>query len=128
MLQPFADAVKLFVKEISYCRIRNFFFFFLIPSLSLLVVLVLWLVAPFVYGGLNFELGVMFFVCVRGIGVFPILVEGWASNSKYSFLGGLRAVAQIVSYEVRLVIIILSLLWVRHSLNFSKIISSSVWS
>nr|BBN79987.1 NADH dehydrogenase subunit 1 [Grandidierella japonica] len=128
LLQPFADAVKLFVKEISYCRMSNFFFFFLMPSLSLLVVLVLWLVAPFNYGGLNFELGVMFFVCVSGMGVFPILVEGWASNSKYSFLGGLRAVAQMVSYEVSLVMIILSLLWVVHSFNFNKMMLSSGWS
>lgn len=127
ILQPFADAVKLFVKELSYCRMGNFFFFFLIPSLSLIVILILWIVLPCVFGGLNFELGVLFFFCVRGIGVFPILVEGWASNSKYSFLGGLRAVAQIVSYEVSLVIIILRLLWVCRSFRLSKILILSQW-
>nr|YP_010252275.1 NADH dehydrogenase subunit 1 [Grandidierella taihuensis]QTX95233.1 NADH dehydrogenase subunit 1 [Grandidierella taihuensis] len=128
MLQPFADAVKLFVKELSYCRMGNFFFFFLMPSLSLMVILMLWMVLPCVFGGLNFELGVLFFFCVSGMGVFPILVEGWASNSKYSFLGGLRAVAQMVSYEVSLVMIILSLLWVCSSFSLSKILVLSQWS
>lgn len=125
LLQPFADAVKLFVKEISFCRIRNLFFFFIIPVLSLFIILVLWLVFPYKFGGMGFELGLIYFICVRGIGVFPILVRGWSSNSKYSFLGGLRAVAQIISYEVRLVIILLRLIWTCNSYNFNKIIESS---
>nr|BCD89862.1 NADH dehydrogenase subunit 1 [Grandidierella osakaensis] len=125
LLQPFADAVKLFVKEVSYCRMSNFFFFFMSPFLSLLIILVVWLVFPYLFGGINFELGVLFFVCVSGLGVFPILVSGWSSNSKYSFLGGLRAVAQMISYEVSLVMIILSVLWVSNSTSFYTIMENS---
>jgi NADH-ubiquinone oxidoreductase chain 1 len=127
LLQPFADAVKLFIKEPSTPRMRSLFFFFLMPVLALFVSLFLWLVFPFIRGGLRFELGLMFFICVRGLGVFPIIAAGWLSNSKYSLLGGLRAVAQIISYEVRLVLVLLSLIWVRGSFNFLLILRGLEW-
>lgn len=122
LLQSFADAVKLFFKEIRIPRIRNISFFFFIPILSFFLVLFLWSVFPLCFGGLSFELGIFFFFCVRGIGVFPILVSGWTSNSKYSLLGGIRRVAQIISYEVRLAVVLLRLIWVSNSLRFYKII------
>ena len=122
LLQSFADAVKLFLKEISLPRIRNFSFFFAIPIISLFLVLFLWSVFPLIFGGVSFELGIFFFFCVRGVGVFPILVSGWTSNSKYSLLGGMRSVAQIVSYEVSLAVVLLSLIWVSCSLNFLMVV------
>ena len=71
-----------------------------------------------------FNFGVLYFICVRGVGVFPILAAGWGSNSKYSLLGGLRTVCQIISYEVRLALILLRLGWFIGSLDFNIIIIS----
>ena len=124
ILQSFADAAKLFFKELRVPRIRNFSFFFCIPIISLFLVLFLWSVFPMSFGGLSFELGIFFFFCVSGVGVFPILVSGWTSNSKYSLLGGMRAVAQIISYEVSLAVVLLRLIWVSGRLNFVKIIEN----
>lgn len=127
LLQPFADAVKLFVKEASIPRTSNLLLFIIIPFLSLFLVLRLWFVFPIKYGGIVFELSLIYFICVRGAGVFPILVAGWSSNSKYSLLGGFRAVAQIISYEVRLVMVLLRLVWIRGSFNFLDLIKNSEW-
>lgn len=110
LLQPFADAAKLFAKETINPLVSNFLFFLLIPVFSLFIILFLWLVFPFFYGGLDFEFGVLFFICIRSLGVFPILISGWASNSKYPLLGGLRRAAQIISYEVRIFIVLLRLI------------------
>lgn len=128
LLQPFSDAVKLFFKEYTFPRVSNNFFFLIMPFLSLFLVLVLWAVAPTFYGGLRFELGLFFFIAVRRLAVFPILAAGWSSNSKYSLLGGLRAVAQIVSYEVRLATVLLRLIWIKNSLNLHLLIKSSFFS
>lgn len=128
LLQPFADAVKLFVKEARVPRMGNIFLFFSIPSISLFIVLVLWLVFPIINRGLSFELGLIFFICVRGVRVFPILTSGWASNSKYSLLGGFRAVAQIVSYEVSLATVLLRLIWISNSFNLLNLIKNSYLS
>nr|YP_009710405.1 NADH dehydrogenase subunit 1 [Ampithoe lacertosa]QFX74907.1 NADH dehydrogenase subunit 1 [Ampithoe lacertosa] len=124
LLQSFADAVKLFLKEISLPRMSNFSFFFAMPIMSLFLVLFLWSVFPLIFGGVSFELGIFFFFCVSGVGVFPILVSGWTSNSKYSLLGGMRSVAQMVSYEVSLAVVLLSLIWVSCSLNFLMVVES----
>ena len=118
ILQPFSDAVKLFAKEYTFPRVRNNILFLLIPFLSLFIMLSLWLVFPLGFGGFNFALGILFFVCLSRLAVFPILAAGWSSNSKYPMLGGLRGVAQIVSYEVRLLTILLRLIWARDSLEF----------
>lgn len=121
VLQPFADAVKLFVKETTVPRIRDLLVYIIIPVLGLFLVLTLWQVSPFVFGGLSFEFCILFFFCVRGVRVVPIMLSGWVSNSKYSLLGGLRAVAQIISYEIRLGLVLLRLIWVRCSFNFKVI-------
>lgn len=122
LLQSFADAVKLFFKEVRIPRMRDFSFFFIIPVLSLFLSLYIWSVFPLIFRGISFELGIFFFFCVSGMGVFPILVSGWVSNSKYSLLGGLRSVAQIVSYEVSLAVVLLRLIWVSCSLNFYVVV------
>nr|QFX74894.1 NADH dehydrogenase subunit 1 [Pleonexes koreana] len=124
LLQSFADAVKLFLKEVSAPRMSNFSFFFCMPIMSLFLVLFLWVVFPLIFGGISFELGIFFFFCVSGVGVFPILVSGWTSNSKYSLLGGMRSVAQMISYEVSLAVVLLSLIWVSCSLNFLLIVEN----
>lgn len=128
LLQPFSDAVKLFAKEYTFPRVGNNIFFLAIPFMSLFLVLVLWLVTPFIFGGVSFELGLLFFICVRRIRVFPILAAGWSSNSKYSLLGGLRGVAQMISYEVSLATVLLRLIWVKTSLNLTLLIQYSYFS
>lgn len=124
ILQPFADAVKLFIKETRIPRIRNLLFFIIAPCLSLFIVLRLWLCLPNLFGGLRFEFRILYFICVRGIGVFPIIRSGWSSNRKYSLLGGLRAVAQIISYEVSLAVVLLRVIILRGSFSFKNIIVS----
>lgn len=125
LLQPFADAVKLFCKEIRIPWGVNIFYFYIGPFISLFIILFLWLVFPFLGGGFDFELGLIYFICLGGLGVFPIFLRGWSSNSKYSLLGALRAVAQIISYEVSLSVIILSLVWVSRTFNLKVLIINS---
>nr|YP_004021518.1 NADH dehydrogenase subunit 1 [Caprella scaura]BAJ23206.1 NADH dehydrogenase subunit 1 [Caprella scaura] len=120
LLQPFSDAVKLFAKEYTFPRVSNNILFLLMPFLSLFIMLSLWLVFPLSFGGFNFALGTLFFVCLSSLAVFPILAAGWSSNSKYPMLGGLRGVAQMVSYEVSLLTILLSLIWASDSLEFKE--------
>nr|CTP93719.1 NADH dehydrogenase subunit 1 [Pseudoniphargus gorbeanus] len=112
VFQPFADAVKLFSKEGLVLLYSNVLIYWLAPLVNLVLSLFLWSVFPFLEGGLSFLFGLLFFVCISSAGVYPILGMGWASNCKYSMLGSLRSVAQMVSYEVSLTVIILSLVWV----------------
>lgn len=125
LLQPFADAVKLFSKEIRSPWGTNVFYFFLGPFVSLFVVLFLWFLFPLNNGGFDFELGLIYFICLGGLGVFPIFLRGWASNSKYSLLGALRAIAQMISYEVSLSVVILRLVWVSGFFRLNKILNDS---
>nr|YP_009159450.1 NADH dehydrogenase subunit 1 [Palaemon serenus]AKQ09495.1 NADH dehydrogenase subunit 1 [Palaemon serenus] len=110
LLQPFADAVKLFTKEQTFPVLSNFMPYYLSPIFSLFIALVGWSVLPYETGLFSFEFSVLFFLCCMSAGVYSTLGAGWASNSKYSLLGCLRAVAQTISYEVSLALILLSLL------------------
>lgn len=123
VLQPFADAVKLFNKEGVFLRASNYLVYFLRPVVRLGLSLFLWACVPQSYSGCNMGLGVIFFIVISGLGVFPILLRGWSSNCKYSILGSLRAVAQIVSYEVRLAFVLLGLVVLRESLNFVELLA-----
>nr|YP_009917629.1 NADH dehydrogenase subunit 1 [Palaemon serratus]QLM01502.1 NADH dehydrogenase subunit 1 [Palaemon serratus] len=111
LLQPFADAVKLFTKEQTFPTLSNFVPYYLSPIFSLFISLVIWVVLPYEIGLFSFELGVLFFLCCMSAGVYSTMGAGWASNSKYSLLGCLRAVAQTISYEVSLALILLGLLF-----------------
>ena len=108
ILQPFADAIKLFTKEQTYPTISNFLPYYLSPVFSLFVSLIVWLTIPYEIGLFNFSISVLFFLCCTRLGVYTTIGAGWASNSKYALLGRLRAVAQTISYEVRLALILLS--------------------
>nr|YP_007026880.1 NADH dehydrogenase subunit 1 [Metacrangonyx longicaudus]CCI69457.1 NADH dehydrogenase subunit 1 [Metacrangonyx longicaudus] len=125
VLQPFADAVKLFLKENLNLYTSNMMTYFVMPSLSLMFSLSLWVVYPFYEGGLDFFLGVLFFMCISSMGVYPIMFMGWASNCKYSMMGSMRAMAQMISYEVSLMMIILSLIYIKGSFNFKELMN---WS
>jgi len=128
LLQPFSDAVKLFCKEVRIPWGTNIFYLFLGPFVRMFVILFLWFLFPFRKSGFDFELGLIYFICLGGLGVFPIFLRGWASNSKYSLLGALRAVAQIISYEVRLSVVILRLVWVSGFFSLNNILKDSFLS
>nr|UZC78749.1 NADH dehydrogenase subunit 1 [Aquatica leii] len=111
LVQPFSDAVKLFCKEQANPIMSNFFSYYFSPVFNLFLSLLLWFCLPFFTGFLHFSLGLMFFLCCCSLSVYTIMIAGWSSNSKYSLLGGLRCVAQTISYEVSLAIILLSFLF-----------------
>nr|YP_010625183.1 NADH dehydrogenase subunit 1 [Atyopsis moluccensis]WBG72623.1 NADH dehydrogenase subunit 1 [Atyopsis moluccensis] len=110
ILQPFADAVKLFTKEQTFPTLSNFIPYYMSPVFSLFVSLLVWAVMPYETGLFSFKMSVLFFLCCTSLGVYTTMGAGWASNSKYSLLGCLRAVAQTISYEVSLALILLSFL------------------
>ena len=117
IIQPFADAVKLFTKEQTFPTVSNFVPYYLSPVFSLFISLVCWVVMPYEIGLLSFKLGILFFFCCIRAGVYSTIGAGWASNSKYALLGCLRAVAQTISYEVRLALILLRVLFLLGGFN-----------
>ena len=108
ILQPFSDAIKLFSKEQTWSYVSNYFLYFFSPVFMFFISLFLWSIIPFSRGLFDFEFGFFFFLCVLRLGVYPLIIAGWSSNSKYALLGGLRAVAQTISYEVSLALVLLS--------------------
>nr|YP_009537895.1 NADH dehydrogenase subunit 1 [Limenitis camilla]AYN60612.1 NADH dehydrogenase subunit 1 [Limenitis camilla] len=108
ILQPFCDAIKLFSKEQVYLNYSNYYSFYFSPVVSFMLSLMIWMLIPYIFNMIIFNLGLLFFLCCTSIGVYTLLVAGWSSNSNYSLLGGLRAVAQTISYEVSLSLILMS--------------------
>nr|UZH35960.1 NADH dehydrogenase subunit 1 [Phlugiolopsis punctata] len=106
--QPFADVIKLLTKESTYPLLSNYFLYYFSPIFSLFLVLLVWMVYPFMTVVFSFNLGLLFFLCCTSMGVYTVMIAGWSSNSNYALLGGLRAVAQTISYEVSLALILLS--------------------
>lgn len=118
IFQPFRDAIKLFTKEQVYPYVSNYIVYYLCPVFSLFLVLFIWLCVPLIIKLFSFNLGVLFFLVCTRLGVYRIIVAGWSSNSSYSLLGGLRAVAQTISYEVRLALIFLSFIFLVSGFSF----------
>nr|ALO70541.1 NADH deshydrogenase subunit 1 [Euaesthetus ruficapillus] len=118
LFQPFSDAIKLFSKEITYPLMSNYLLYYISPIVNLFLSLMLWLCMPFMSLLLNFNLSILFFLCCSSLGVYTIMIAGWSSNSNYSLLGGLRSVAQTISYEVSLALLLLSFMFLTLSLNF----------
>jgi NADH-ubiquinone oxidoreductase chain 1 len=110
LLQPIADAVKLFLKTHFSPGRTHKLIFFIGPRLSLSLVLWVWLTTPFFFDTRFFLFSAIIIIIIMRINVYPLLLIGWASNNKYSILGGLRRVAQTISYEIRFALIILSIL------------------
>nr|YP_010988509.1 NADH dehydrogenase subunit 1 [Australoluciola thailandica]WOR80614.1 NADH dehydrogenase subunit 1 [Australoluciola thailandica] len=117
LIQPFSDAIKLFCKEQASPTMSNFFLFYFSPVFNLFLSLLLWMCLPFFSGFLHFTLGFMFFFCCSSLSVYTIMMAGWSSNSNYSLLGALRCIAQTISYEVSLAIILLSFLFLISSIS-----------
>nr|YP_448919.1 NADH dehydrogenase subunit 1 [Sclerophasma paresisense]ABB81903.1 NADH dehydrogenase subunit 1 [Sclerophasma paresisense] len=118
LLQPFSDAVKLFTSEQTFPMFSNYYPYFFSPIFSLFLSLSVWLIMPYSTNMFSFNLGLLFFLCCASLGVYTIMVAGWSSNSSYSLLGGLRAVAQTISYEVSLALILLSFVFLVGSYKF----------
>nr|YP_010329810.1 NADH dehydrogenase subunit 1 [Lamoria adaptella]UNP54559.1 NADH dehydrogenase subunit 1 [Lamoria adaptella] len=108
ILQPFSDAIKLFTKEQTYPNYSNYLSYYFSPVVSFLLSLMIWMLIPYYFNLISFNLGILFFLCCTSLGVYTVMIAGWSSNSSYSLLGGLRAVAQTISYEVSLSLILLS--------------------
>nr|YP_783996.1 NADH dehydrogenase subunit 1 [Neofelis nebulosa]ABB22880.1 NADH dehydrogenase subunit 1 [Neofelis nebulosa] len=129
LLQPIADAVKLFTKEPLRPLTSSMFMFIMAPILALTLALTMWIPLPMPYPLINMNLGVLFMLAMSSLAVYSILWSGWASNSKYALIGALRAVAQTISYEVTLAIILLSVLLMNGSFTLATLITTQeyIW-
>ncbi|MDP1595095.1 MAG: NADH-quinone oxidoreductase subunit NuoH [Gallionella sp.] len=124
LLQPIADGVKLLMKEIIIPSGSNKFLFIIAPIMALMPALAAWAVVPF-----NAELvladvnaGLLYILAMTSLGVYGVIIAGWASNSKYAFLGALRSAAQIVSYEIAMGFALVTVLMAAQSLNLGEIV------
>nr|YP_010622798.1 NADH dehydrogenase subunit 1 [Laeocathaica amdoana]WBF92697.1 NADH dehydrogenase subunit 1 [Laeocathaica amdoana] len=122
IFQPFSDALKLFLKELVIPFSSNKLLFISFPFLSLCIGLYLWGLLPSTYGTSIMGLSLMLFLCISAINVYIVFGAGWASNSVYAFLGGLRASAQTISYEISLVFVLLLPMSILLGLNFNTLL------
>ena len=124
LLQPMADGLKLMMKETIIPTGANRAVFIIAPMLTFILALVAWAVIPFGDGVVlaDINVGVLYLFAISSLGVYGIVMAGWASNSKYAFLGGLRSAAQMVSYEVSMGFVLITVLLCVGSLNLSDIV------
>ncbi len=124
ILQTFADAAKLFLKETIVPSGANKGVFIIAPMITFVLALIAWAVMPFNSGAVlaDLNVGLLYIFAVSSMGVYGIIMSGWASNSKYPFLGGLRSAAQMVSYEVSMGFILVTVMMYAQSLNLGDIV------
>ena len=124
LFQPIADGIKLLTKETIFPENSNKFIFIFSPILTFTLALIGWAVIPIDYKIVlaDINVGVMYIFAVSSLGVYGIIMAGWASNSRYAFLGALRSAAQMISYEVSIGLIIISVLITSGSLNLTEIV------
>ena len=131
LLQPFADALKMLMKETVIPTGANRALFLFAPLLTMTLAMIAWAVIPVNEGWAvaNINVGVLYLFAVSSMGVYGIVIAGWASNSKYAFLGALRSAAQMVSYEVSMGFVIVTVLLCAGSLNLTEIVlaQQKVW-
>lgn len=120
ILQPFSDAVKLFSKELIIPAYSNYSVYYLSPILSLILSLIVWLRFPFLVKLISFELRILYLLRCMRLGVYTLMISGWSSNSRYSLLGRLRAIAQTISYEVCIILIIIFFIFFILRFNIMK--------
>jgi NADH-quinone oxidoreductase subunit H len=129
--QPFADAIKMLTKETIIPSGANRFLFLLAPMITFGLALIAWAVIPVQAGWAiaNINVGILYLFAISSMGVYGVIIAGWSSNSKYAFLGALRSAAQMVSYEVSMGFVIVSVLLCAGSLNLSRIVEAqrTVW-
>ena len=131
ILQPLADGLKLLIKEPVLPSSANTIVFLAAPVVTFLLALISWAVIPFGEGMVlsDLDIGMLYIFAISSLGVYGVIMAGWSSNSKYAFLGALRSTAQMVSYEVSLGLIIITVLMCVGSLNLSEIVlaQEEVW-
>ncbi len=125
-LQPIADALKLLFKEVIVPSGASRFLFVTAPILSIAPALAAWAVIPFDQGMVlaNIDAGLLYVLALTSLGVYGVIIAGWASNSKYAFLGSMRAAAQIVAYEIAMGFALVGVLMAAGSLNLQTIVAS----
>lgn len=128
LLQPIADALKLLLKEIVVPAKANKGLFVLAPVMTIMPALAAWSVVPFGPDKAlaNINAGLLFLMAITSLEVYGVIVAGWASNSKYAFLGAMRASAQMVSYEIAMGFVLVIVLMVSGSLNLSEIVGGQL--
>ncbi len=126
LLQPFADGLKLIHKETIIPTRANPFLFILAPILTFSLSLSAWAVIPFGEGWVisNINVGILYLFAISSLGVYGIIMAGWASNSRYAFLGALRSAAQMVSYEVSIGLVLIAVILTAGSLNLTEIVEA----
>ncbi len=131
LLQPLADGLKLFMKETIVPAGASRALFIMAPMLTFILAMLAWAVIPVDAGWVlsDINVGVLYLFAISSLGVYGIIIAGWASNSKYAFLGALRSAAQMVSYEVSIGLVIITVLLCVGSLNLSRIVEAqkTVW-
>ncbi|YP_009472104.2 NADH dehydrogenase subunit 1 (mitochondrion) [Arabidopsis thaliana] len=131
LLQPLADGLKLILKEPISPSSANFFLFRMAPVATFMLSLVAWAVVPFDYGMVlsDLNIGLLYLFAISSLGVYGIIIAGWSSISKYAFLGALRSAAQMVSYEVSIGLILITVLICVGSCNLSEIVMAQkqIW-
>uniref|UniRef100_A0AAU7YSB4 NADH-ubiquinone oxidoreductase chain 1 n=1 Tax=Rhopalus tibetanus TaxID=3151528 RepID=A0AAU7YSB4_9HEMI len=118
LLQPFSDGMKLFFSEQAYPYMSNFIIYYFSSGFMLMMYFSMWALFPFFINVYSFNFGFLFFMCCTGMGVYGVMLSGWSSNSKYALLGGLRAIAQTISYEVSMSMLMLCFIVFIFSYNF----------
>ncbi len=126
ILQPVADTIKLLTKEIIVPTHSNKFLFIVAPILSFVTALIGWVVIPFDQGVVlaNLNAGLLYTLAISSLGVYGILIAGWASNSKYALFGALRSAAQVISYEIAMGFALIGVMIAAGSLNFQQIVNA----
>ena len=131
LLQPLADGLKLFSKETIFPTVSNKIVFLLAPMIAFSLSIAAWAVIPIADGWVisNINVGILYLFAVSSLSVYGIIMAGWASNSKYAFMGALRSAAQMVSYEVSIGLVIVTVLLCVGSLNLTAIVyaQKSIW-
>jgi len=130
LLQPIADGLKLLVKEVIIPAGASKFLFVLAPIMSMMPALAAWAVIPFGPDLVlaNIDAGLLYIMAITSMGVYGVIIAGWASNSKYAFLGALRSAAQIVSYEIAMGFALVGVLMAAQSLNLVEIVEGQLGS
>jgi NADH-quinone oxidoreductase subunit H len=128
LLQPFADGLKLVLKETIVPSSANAVLFIIAPMITFMTALVAWAVVPFDDGWViaDINVGILYLFAISSLGVYGIIIAGWASNSKYAFLGALRSAAQMVSYEVSIGFVLITVLLCVGSLNLSDVVMAQI--
>lgn len=126
LLQPVADTLKLLTKELIVPTHSNRFLFIVAPIISFVTALIGWVVIPFDQGAVlaNLNAGLLYTLAISSLGVYGILIAGWASNSKYALFGALRSAAQVISYEIAMGFALIGVMIAAGSLNFQQIVNA----